>query len=83
MWPICVSWLNGSGDREGIEPMPEGLARGRDRRLHDFISNGLWDSAPLDRQAMAHEMDCGVVPRSTTLPGTAIPVAILRRGERL
>ncbi len=47
MCPLYVAELIGPGDRKSMEPMAARLAPDRYDRLHHFISDGLWDEAPL------------------------------------
>lgn len=56
MCPLYVSGLIGPGDRKSIEPMAERFAPGQYDRLHHFISDGLWDSAPLETE-LARQAD--------------------------
>ncbi len=50
MCPLYVSGLIGPGDRKSIEPMAERFAPGQYDRLHHFISDGVWDAAPLETE---------------------------------
>ncbi|PYG59947.1 IS701 family transposase [Rhizobium sp. UGM030330-04] len=50
MCPVYVSGLIGPGDRKSIEPMADRFAPGQYDRLHHFISDGLWDAAPLEAE---------------------------------
>lgn len=56
MCPVYVSGLIGPGDRKSIEPMAERFAPGQYDRLHHFISDGLWVSAPLETE-LARQAD--------------------------
>ena len=56
MCPLYVSGLIGPGDRKSIEPMAERFAPGQYDRLHHFISDGLWDAAPLETE-LARQAD--------------------------
>ncbi len=56
MCPLYVSGLIGPGDRKSIEPMAERFAPGQYDRLHHFISDGLWDAAPLEAE-LARQAD--------------------------
>src|SRR5271169_3884359 len=50
MCPLCVAGLIGPGDRKSVGPMAERVAPGDYDRLHDFVSDGVWDEAPLQRE---------------------------------
>lgn len=50
MCPVYISGLIGPGDRKSIEPMAERLAPDHYDRLHHFISDGIWDSGPLEAE---------------------------------
>jgi SRSO17 transposase len=56
MCPLYVSGLIGPGDRKSIEPMAERFAPGQYDRLHHFISDGVWDAAPLETE-LARQAD--------------------------
>ncbi|PWE57759.1 IS701 family transposase [Metarhizobium album] len=56
MCPLYLSGLIGPGDRKSIEPMAERFAPGQYDRLHHFISDGLWDAAPLETE-LARQAD--------------------------
>ena len=56
MCPLYVSGLIGPGDRKSIVPMAERFAPGQYDRLHHFISDGLWDAAPLEAE-LARQAD--------------------------
>ncbi|HEU0096419.1 MAG TPA: IS701 family transposase [Rhizomicrobium sp.] len=50
MCPVYVAGLIGPGDRKSIEPMAARMAPDRYDRLHHFISDGVWDAAPLEAE---------------------------------
>jgi DDE superfamily endonuclease len=45
--------LIGPGDRKSIGPMAERVAPGDYDRLHHFVSDGVWDEAPLECERSA------------------------------
>jgi hypothetical protein len=51
-----VAGLIGPGDRKSVGPMAERVAPGDYDRLHHFVSDGVWDEAPLQRE-LALEAD--------------------------
>jgi SRSO17 transposase len=50
MCPLYVAGLIGPGERKSVGPMAERVALGRYDRLHHFVSDGVWDAAPLERE---------------------------------
>src|SRR3984957_12123560 len=50
MCPLYVAGLIGPGDRKSVGPMAERGAPGDYDRLHHFVSDGVWDEAPLERE---------------------------------
>jgi SRSO17 transposase len=50
MCPLYVAGLIGPGDRKCIEPMAARMAPERYDRLHHFISDGVWDGAPIETE---------------------------------
>src|SRR5664279_743533 len=50
MCPLYVTGLIGPGDRKSVGPMAERVAPGDYDRLHHFVSDGVWDEAPLERE---------------------------------
>jgi SRSO17 transposase len=50
MCPFYVAGLIGPGERKSIEPMAARIAPDRYDRLHHFISDGIWDAAPLEAE---------------------------------
>jgi hypothetical protein len=49
MCPLYVAGLIGPGERKSIKPMAARSAPGAYDRLHHFVSDGLWDAEPLER----------------------------------
>jgi SRSO17 transposase len=56
MCPLYVAGLIGPGDRKSIGPMADRVAPGDYDQLHHFVSAGVWDEAPLERE-LAHQAD--------------------------
>jgi SRSO17 transposase len=56
MCPLYVAGLIGPGDRKSIEPMAARMAPDRYGRLHHFISDGVWDAAPIEAE-LARQAD--------------------------
>src|SRR5512140_1518564 len=52
MCPLYVAGLIGPGDRKSVQPMAERLAPNDYDQLHHFIADGVWDSAPLERELL-------------------------------
>ena len=52
MCPVYVSGLIGPGDRKSIQPMAERVALGAYDQLHHFVSAGVWDVAPVERELL-------------------------------
>jgi SRSO17 transposase len=50
MCPLYVAGLIGPGERKSVGPMAERLVPGDYDQLHHFISNGIWDAAPLEEE---------------------------------
>src|SRR5271155_6105557 len=50
MCPLYVAGLIGPGDRKSVGPMAERVAPGDYDRLHHFVSDGVWDEGPLERE---------------------------------
>jgi SRSO17 transposase len=50
MCPLYVAGLMGAGERKSIEPMAARIAPDRYDRLHHFISDGIWDLAPIEKE---------------------------------
>jgi hypothetical protein len=51
MCPLYVAGLIGPGDRKSVQPMAERLAPGDYDQLHHFVAAGIWDAAPLEKEA--------------------------------
>lgn len=85
MCPLYVSGLIGPGDRKSIEPMTERFAPSQYDRLHHFISDGLWNAAPLEtelaRQAdrIVGAIDAFLVIDDTAFPRKATTPSVSRR----
>ena len=52
MCPLYVAGLIGPGDRKSVQPMAERFAPGDYDQLHHFVSAGVWDSAPVERELL-------------------------------
>ena len=50
MCPLYVAGLIGPGDRKSVGPMAERVAPGDYDQLHHFVSDGIWDGAPLEHE---------------------------------
>src|SRR5271165_4839105 len=66
MCPLYVAGLIGPGDRKSVGPMAERVAPGDYDRLHHFVSDGVWDEAPLERE-LAIQADQLVEPSAFRL----------------
>lgn len=53
MCPLYVAGLIGPGERKSVGPMAERVAPGNYDRLHHFVSDGVWEAAPLERELLA------------------------------
>jgi SRSO17 transposase len=53
MCPLYVAGLIGPGERKSVGPMAERIAPGDYDRLHHFVSDGVWDATPLERELAA------------------------------
>jgi SRSO17 transposase len=74
MCPLYVSGLIGPGDRKSIEPMAERFAPGQYDRLHHFISDGLWDAAPLETElALQADRIVGGLDAFLVIDDTGLP----------
>jgi SRSO17 transposase len=78
MCPLYVAGLIGPGERKSIEPMAARMAPDRYDRLHHFISDGLWDSAPLEAE-LAKQADrlIGASDAFLVIDDTSLP----KKGE--
>src|SRR6202041_1469648 len=54
MCPLYVAGLIGPGDRKSVGPMAERVAPGDYDRVHHFVSDGVWDEAPLEGELALH-----------------------------
>src|SRR5262245_20486328 len=52
MCPLYIAGLIGPGDRKSVQPMAERLALGEYDQLHHFVSAGVWDAAPLEKELL-------------------------------
>src|SRR5450755_3051866 len=52
MCPLYVAGLIGPGDRKSVQPMAERLAPGDNDQLHNFVTAGVWDAAPLEKELL-------------------------------
>jgi SRSO17 transposase len=74
MCPLYVGGLIGAGERKSIEPMAARMAPGAYDRLHHFVSDGVWVTAPLEVElaVRANELvggsDSVLVVDDTALP---------------
>ena len=74
MCPLYVAGLIGPGDCKSVGPMAERVAPGDYDRLHHFVSDGVWDEAPLERELalqadkLVGGADAFLVIDDTTLP---------------
>ncbi|HME83177.1 MAG TPA: IS701 family transposase [Roseiarcus sp.] len=74
MCPLYVAGLIGPGDRKSVGPMAERVAPGDYDRLHHFVSDGVWDEAPLERE-LATQADklVGGADAFLVIDDTALP----------
>ena len=56
MCPLYVAGLIGPGERKSIEPMAARIAPDGYDRLHHFISDGIWDAWPIEKE-LARQAD--------------------------
>ena len=74
MCPLYVAGLIGPGDRKSVGPLAERMAPGDSDQLHHFVSDGVWDEAPLELELanQANKLvggaDAVLVIDDTTLP---------------
>src|SRR5713101_1801745 len=74
MCPLYVAGLIGPGDRKSVGPMAERVAPGDYDRLHHFVSDGVWDEAPLERElAIQADKLVGGAGAFLVIDDTAIP----------
>lgn len=61
-------------DRKSIEPMAERFAPSQYDRLHHFISDGLWDAAPLETElALQADRIVGALDAFLVIDDTGLP----------
>src|SRR5271170_1383471 len=66
--------LIGPGDRKSVGPMAERVAPGDYDRLHHFVSDGVWDEAPLERElALQADKLVGGADAFLVIDDTALP----------
>ena len=74
MCPLYVAGLIGPGDRKSIGPMAERVAPGNYDRLHHFVSDGVWDEAPLECElALQADKLVGGADAFLVIDDTALP----------
>lgn len=74
MCPLYVAGLIGPGDRKSVGPMAERVAPGDYDRLHHFVSDGVWDAAPLERElALQADKLVGGADAFLIIDDTALP----------
>ena len=74
MCPLYVAGLIGPGERKSVGPMAERVAPGHYDRLHHFVSDGLWDEAPLERElAIQADRLLGGADAFLVIDDTALP----------
>jgi len=74
MCPLYVAGLIGPGDRKSVGPMAERVAPGDCDRLHHFVSDGVWDEAPLERElAIQADKLVGGADAFLVIDDTALP----------
>jgi SRSO17 transposase len=56
MCPLYIAGLIGPGERKSIRPMAARIAPERYDRLHHFISDGIWDLEPIEKE-LARQAD--------------------------
>jgi SRSO17 transposase len=78
MCPLYVAGLIGPGERKSVGPMAERVAPGNYDRLHHFVSDGVWEAAPLESELLAQAdklvggADAYLVIDDTALPKKGI-----------
>src|SRR5271165_5372426 len=74
MCPLYVAGLIGPGERKSVGPMAERVAPGAYDRLHHFVSDGVWDEAPLERElAIQADKLVGGADAFLVIDDTALP----------
>lgn len=74
MCPLYVAGLIGPGDRKSIEPMAARFAPLHYDRLHHFISDGVWETAPLEEElALQADKLVGAADAFLVIDDTSLP----------
>ena len=74
MCPLYVAGLIGPGDRKSVGPMAERVAPGDYDQLHHFVSDGVWDEAPLELElAIQADKLVGGADAFLVIDDTALP----------
>jgi len=74
MCPLYLAGLIGPGDRKSVQPMAERLALGEYDQLHHFVSAGVWDAAPLEKELLVQaEQLVGGGDAVLVIDDTALP----------
>lgn len=74
MCPLYVAGLIGPGDRKSIEPMAARFVPEHYDRLHHFISDGVWETAPLEEElALQAEKLVGAADAFLVIDDTSLP----------
>jgi len=74
MCPRYVAGLIGPGERKSMEPMAARVAPGAYDRLHHFVSDGVWDAAPLEEElAIQADRLIGGTDAVLVVDDTALP----------
>ena len=69
-----VAGLIGPGERKSVGPMAERVGPGNYDRLHHFVSDGVWEAAPLERELLAQaDQLVGGADASLVIDDTALP----------
>src|SRR5262245_38524199 len=74
MCPLYLAGLIGPGDRKSVQPMAERLAPDGYDQLHYFVSAGMWDAAPLEKELLVQaDRLVGGVDAVLVIDDTALP----------
>lgn len=74
MCPLYVAGLIGPGERKSMEPMAARVAPGAYDRLHHFVSDGVWEAAPLEEElAIQADRLVGGTDAVLVVDDTALP----------
>jgi SRSO17 transposase len=74
MCPLYVAGLIGPGERKSVGPMAERVAPGGYDGLRHFVSDGVWDEAPLERElAIQADRLVGGADAFLVIDDTALP----------